>query len=88
MTDAAALPYADLVRDDRIHTALYRDPAIFEAEMDRIFNNTWVWVAHVSDVPDKNTFKTSFVGRHPVIVTRDKAGKLNVLLNRCRHRAA
>lgn len=88
MTDAATLPYADLVRDDRIHTALYRDPAIFEAEMDRIFNNTWVWVAHASDLPGNNTFKTSFVGRHPVIVTRDKTGKVNVLLNRCRHRAA
>lgn len=80
--------FTALVKDDRVHTALYKDPAIFEEEMDRIFNNTWVWVAHESDVPTKNTFKTSFVGNQPVIVTRDKESKVHVLLNRCRHRAA
>ena len=80
--------YSDLVRDDRIHTSLYKDPAIFEEEMDRIFNRTWVWVAHASEIPTKNTFKSSWVGRQPVIVTRDKEGKVHVLLNRCRHRGA
>lgn len=80
--------YAELVREDRVHTSLYRDPAIFDEEMERIFRNTWVWVAHESDLPGKNTFKTSWVGREPVIVTRDREEKLHVLLNRCRHRAA
>jgi phenylpropionate dioxygenase-like ring-hydroxylating dioxygenase large terminal subunit len=80
--------YAALVREDRVHTSLYRDPAIFEEEMDRIFKSTWVWVAHESDLPSKNTFKTSWVGREPVVVTRDRDEKLHVLLNRCRHRAA
>jgi phenylpropionate dioxygenase-like ring-hydroxylating dioxygenase large terminal subunit len=80
--------FASLVKDDRVHTALYTDPAIFDEEMDRIFDNTWVWVAHATDVPTKNTFKTSWVGRQPVIVTRDKDLKVHVLLNRCRHRAA
>jgi phenylpropionate dioxygenase-like ring-hydroxylating dioxygenase large terminal subunit len=80
--------YATLVREDRVHTSLYRDAAIFDDEMDRIFKNTWVWVAHESDLPGKNTFKTSWVGREPVIVTRDRDLKLHVLLNRCRHRAA
>ena len=79
---------ARLVRDDRVHTSLYTDADIFELEMDRIFGTTWVWVAHASDVPAKNTFKTSFVGRQPVIVTRDKDDRVHVLLNRCRHRAA
>ncbi|MEE4454964.1 aromatic ring-hydroxylating dioxygenase subunit alpha [Novosphingobium resinovorum] len=80
--------FASLVKDDRVHTALYKDAAIFDEEMERIFKNTWVWVAHASDVPAKNTFKTSYVGSTPVIVTRDKDQKVHVLLNRCRHRAA
>lgn len=80
--------YASLVREDRVHTSLYRDGTIFDEEMERIFKNTWVWVAHESDVPIKNAFKTSWVGREPVIVTRDREMKVNVLLNRCRHRAA
>lgn len=77
-----------LVKDDRVLTPMYTDEAIFEEEMDRIFKNTWVWVAHASDVPTGNTFKTSYVGRERVIVTRDKQGKIHTLLNRCRHRAA
>lgn len=80
--------FATLVREDRVHTSLYRDAAIFDEEMDRIFKNTWVWVAHESDLPGKNTFKTSWVGREPVIVTRDRDQTIHVLLNRCRHRAA
>ncbi|PZU10769.1 aromatic ring-hydroxylating dioxygenase subunit alpha [Sphingomonas sp.] len=77
-----------LVREDRVHTSLYRDPAIFEEEMDRIFASTWVFVGHESEVAAPNSFKTSSIGRQPVIVTRDKAGEIHVLLNRCRHRAA
>jgi phenylpropionate dioxygenase-like ring-hydroxylating dioxygenase large terminal subunit len=76
-----------MVQDDRVLTPLYTDPAIFEEEMERIFKNSWVWVAHESDIARPNSFKTSFVGREPVIVTRDKKGGINVLLNRCRHRA-
>jgi phenylpropionate dioxygenase-like ring-hydroxylating dioxygenase large terminal subunit len=79
--------YAALVQDDRVHTALYKDGAIFDEEMERIFKNTWVWVGHDSELPGPNTFKKSFVGNQPVIVTRDKAGRCT-LLNRCRHRAA
>lgn len=79
---------AALVREDRVHGSLYRDPAIFEAEMDKIFASTWVWVAHASEIPEPGSFKTTFVGRQPVIVNRDREGRVNVLLNRCRHRAA
>lgn len=77
-----------LVRDDRVHTALYRDEAVFEQEIDRIFHRAWIWVAHESELPTGNSFKTAHVGRQPVIVTRDKQGAVHVLLNRCRHRAA
>jgi phenylpropionate dioxygenase-like ring-hydroxylating dioxygenase large terminal subunit len=80
--------FATLVRDDRVLTPVYTDAAIFEEEMDRIFKKTWVWVAHASDVPVGNSFKASYVGREPVIVTRDRKGKIHTLLNRCRHRAS
>ncbi|MDD0840663.1 aromatic ring-hydroxylating dioxygenase subunit alpha [Curvibacter sp. HBC61] len=81
-------PVGDLVREDRAHTSLYTDPAIFEQEMDRVFRNTWVWVAHESEVAEPGSFKTHFVGREPVIVVRDRKQQIHVLLNRCRHRAA
>jgi phenylpropionate dioxygenase-like ring-hydroxylating dioxygenase large terminal subunit len=81
-------PLADLVREDRVHTSLYTDPVIFEQEMDRIFRNCWVWVAHASELPEPGSFKTHWVGSEPVIVVRDRKNQVHVLLNRCRHRAA
>ncbi len=82
------LDYSSLVLEDRVQTSLYVDPAIFEAEMHKIFNNTWVWVAHASEIPAAGSFKMSHVGRQPVIVTRGHDGRVHVLLNRCRHRAS
>lgn len=79
---------ADLVMDDKVHTSLYNDAAIFDDEMEKIFRNTWVWVAHVSEVPDVGSYKTHWVGKEPVIVVRDRKKQVRVLLNRCRHRAA
>jgi phenylpropionate dioxygenase-like ring-hydroxylating dioxygenase large terminal subunit len=81
-------PVTDLVREDRVHTSLYVDPAIFDQEMDRIFRNCWVWVAHASELPEPGSYKTHWVGMEPVIVVRDRKQQVHVLLNRCRHRAA
>jgi len=80
--------YGSLVLEDRAHTSLYTDAEIFATEVEKIFQSTWVWVCHASDLPGPNTFKASWVGTQPVIVTRDKAGAVHVLLNRCRHRSA
>lgn len=77
-----------LFTGNRVKTPMYEDTAIFAEEMQRIFNKTWVWVAHESEVPDKGSFKLSWVGTQPVIVARDRKGALHVMVNRCRHRAA
>jgi phenylpropionate dioxygenase-like ring-hydroxylating dioxygenase large terminal subunit len=80
--------FADLVQTDRVDGRVYTDPAIFDAEMDRIFGHTWVYVAHVSEIRQPGDYKTTFVGRQPVVVTRDVDGQIRVLFNRCRHRAS
>lgn len=82
------LPPADLVRDDRVAGRMYTDPEIFDLEMTRIVERTWVWVAHESELPKAGSFKSTKVGRQPVIVTRDRKGVIHTLLNRCRHRGA
>jgi len=83
-----APPVQDLVQTDRVHTSLYTDAAIFDEEMERIFKNSWVWVAHESELAEPGSYKTHWVGREPVIVVRDRKKDVHVLLNRCRHRAA
>ena len=70
------------------HIALYADPALYEAELERIFYATWVYVGHASEVPAPGDYKTTFIGRVPVILSRDAAGALHVVVNRCMHRGA
>ncbi|MPZ14906.1 MAG: Rieske 2Fe-2S domain-containing protein [Chloroflexi bacterium] len=72
--------------DFTVDTRVYTSPAIFDAEMRRIFLRTWVYVGHESEIPNPGDFRTSAVGRVPVIVTRDQTGAFHVLVNTCRHR--
>jgi phenylpropionate dioxygenase-like ring-hydroxylating dioxygenase large terminal subunit len=77
-----------LIATDRAHASLYTDPAIFDAEMTKVFESTWVWVAHASELAGPGSFKTAQIGRNPVIVVRDRTGDVHVHVNRCRHRAS
>lgn len=78
----------ELIKPDRVHQKLYTDPDIFKEEMTRIFGMTWVYLAHESEVPEANDYKTAYLGRRPIIVVRDKANKFRALFNRCTHRGA
>ncbi len=81
-------PLDAMIQPDRARTTLYTDPALFEVEMKKVFESTWVWVAHVSEVAKPGDFKTTHVGLQPVIVVRDRKNVVHVHVNRCRHRAA
>lgn len=82
----------DLVVDSphtfRVRTDAYTDPEVFALEMKRVFEKTWVFVAHTSEIPNVGDFKTSYIGLQPVIVVRSASGDINVLVNRCVHRGA
>ncbi|MCU1346560.1 MAG: Benzoate 1,2-dioxygenase alpha subunit, partial [Acidimicrobiia bacterium] len=77
-----------LIRADAVHRRVYKDPAIFALEMDRIFKRTWVFVGHESSLPNPGDFHTMKIGTEPVIFVRSQGGDFSVLVNRCRHRAA
>jgi phenylpropionate dioxygenase-like ring-hydroxylating dioxygenase large terminal subunit len=77
-----------LVQRDRVHRALYTDPAIFDLEMIRIFGGTWVFLGHESEIAKPNDFITRKMGRRPLILTRDAKGKVHAVFNRCMHRGA
>lgn len=82
-----ALPALDdLIRDDRVHGSLYTDPGVYAAELERIWYRTWVYVGHVSEVPEPNDYVVKSIGPQSVIMSRDKTGEIHLLLNRCTHR--
>ena len=72
----------------RVHRRVYTDQQVFDLEMDRLFGRAWLYIGHVSQVPNAGDFKTSFLGDMPVVVTRDEQGELRAFENRCAHRAA
>ena len=84
--------YADLVADDprefRVNGSVYTDPQVFAAEMERIFERTWVYVGHESELPAAGDYKTVVVGTQPLILSRHEDGRIYCLFNRCRHRGA
>ena len=75
-----------MVKPDRVHRRLYVDREIFDLEMERIFGRAWVFVGHESQVPEPDDFVTTRIGKQPLLITRDRAGEVHVMFNRCGHR--
>ena len=67
---------------------VYLDQELFELELEHIFEKTWLFLGHESQLPNPHDFLTTFMGRHPVVVIRDEAGTLNGFINACAHRGA
>jgi benzoate/toluate 1,2-dioxygenase alpha subunit len=71
-----------------VDRALFRDPELFELEMKYIFEGTWVYLAHESQLPCPHDFYTTTIGRQPVVLMRNQAGEIGCFLNACPHRGA
>jgi phenylpropionate dioxygenase-like ring-hydroxylating dioxygenase large terminal subunit len=76
----------EIVFPDRVHGSAYTSQDVFEEEIDRIFSEGWVYVAHESEIPTEGDYVTRKMGRQPVIVSRAKDGEVHVMANRCAHR--
>ena len=74
--------------DFQVNRRALVDPAVFEAEMRRIFDTCWLYVGHESEVREPGDFKTRDVCGRPIIFCRDSKGAVRAYLNVCRHRGA
>ncbi len=70
----------------RVHRDVYLDPVLYELEMVRIFESTWVFIGLSSEAEQPHDYMTRNIGRQPVIIMRDQQGKLGGFLNSCRHK--
>jgi phenylpropionate dioxygenase-like ring-hydroxylating dioxygenase large terminal subunit len=66
--------------------AAFTDPAVFEAERDRVFATGWLPVARESELAAAGDYRSATLAGTPVVATRDAAGDLHVLSRACRHR--
>lgn len=72
----------------RVNRKVMTDPEVFAQEQEKIFNNTWLYLGHESELKKPNDFKTRTVGGRPLIFARDKKGKIRAWINSCPHRGA
>ncbi len=85
-TNEAPFNYKELTSGGRIHGSLYRDPAIFQRELEAIWYKVWVYIGHESEVPQPGDYVRRQIGLQPVLMIRGDDGKVQVFFNRCRHR--
>ena len=86
--------FRDLVREDRkrglfrVHRSAFVAPEILEAERERVFDRSWLFAAHESEISRPGDFVTRDVGGRPLLICRGSDGAIRVFVNTCTHRGA
>ncbi len=96
MSSMPQMTSAPLIHDAGLEEALksgrtlpsnwYTDDAIFDLERERIFDRSWDYVGHRSQVASAGSYFTSVAGSTPIIVVCGKDAIVRAFLNVCRHR--
>jgi phenylpropionate dioxygenase-like ring-hydroxylating dioxygenase large terminal subunit len=68
--------------------AVYKDPEIYEIEVEHILLKSWLYVGHQSLIPERGDYFLFEIAGESVILIRDAQGGINALLNVCRHRGS
>ncbi|MDA0261150.1 MAG: Rieske 2Fe-2S domain-containing protein, partial [Proteobacteria bacterium] len=77
-----------LVQPSRVHRRVYADADVFDLEMERIFERTWVYAAHESEIGKAGDFVRARIGRREVIIVRGDDAGVRGFYNRCPHRGS
>ena len=72
----------------RCRRDIFTDLELFELEMKHIWEGNWIYLAHESQIPNNNDYITGYIGRQPIVISRDRKGELHAFLNACSHRGA
>ena len=70
----------------RVSRALFRDEDLFDLEMKHIFEGGWVFIGLSAQAENPHDYFTGFIGRVPIIVSRDGDGVLRCFVNACPHK--
>jgi phenylpropionate dioxygenase-like ring-hydroxylating dioxygenase large terminal subunit len=70
----------------RVSRRIFSDPEIHALELERIFNRTWIFLGHESELPRPGSYVTRPMGSDNVILLRSDDGAIRAFLNACRHR--
>jgi hypothetical protein len=74
------LPFENLIVDDRVNGIFrvnrraFTDPAILDIEKREIFDKSWLYAGHASEIAKPGDFVTRRVGGRPLILVRTASG--------------
>ena len=73
----------------RVPYWVYRDGALPKVEQEQIFEGpVWNYLCLEDEIAHPGDWRTTVVGRMPVVVTRDNDGSIAAFENRCAHRGS
>src|SRR5262249_1703162 len=72
----------------RVHRSVLVDEAVFQGEMESIFERCWLYVGHESEIPNPGDFRARDVGNRPLLFWHGHDGVKRVFYNSCRPRGA
>ena len=65
----------------RLNRRTLSDPSILDEERRKVFDRSWIYCGHASEIPNVGDFETRNVCGRPVIFCRDEDNKVRVFLN-------
>ena len=66
----------------------YKDESIFELEKNHIFYDSWIFIGHESQIPNKGDYFVYKLLDEEIIVLRNKDNEVKAFFNVCRHRGS
>ena len=66
----------------------YTDPRYYELEQEHIWRKSWLFAAHIDELPEPGCFVTWENINDPVVIVHAQNGDINAFYNTCRHRGA
>ena len=66
----------------------YTDPAFFELEQTHIWQKSWLFAAHIDELPLPGSYRRWDNAGQPVVIVHSDDGVIRAFYNTCRHRGA
>jgi len=66
----------------------YKDQSIFNLEKKKILFNSWIFIGHESQIPNKGDYFLYKLLEEEIIILRNKENEIKAFFNVCRHRGS
>ena len=66
----------------------YIDRDFYDLDLELIWYRDWLFIGHDCELPKPGSFFTVQIGAYPVVIVRDREGRIRAFHNSCRHRGS